>query len=145
MSFSGNVKEELAKNISSARHCCIAELAAFVGMCGTVVINRFDMCSIKIHTENLLVARKVFTLIEKTFNIKTDISVRRNIAKQTVSYAVIVRRHEDALRILQATKYLDDHQSNAEELHAVNPLVVQQMCCRRAFFARCFSGVRIHE
>ena len=108
MSFSGNVKEELAKNISSARHCCIAELAAFVGMCGTVVINRFDMCSIKIHTENLLVARKVFTLIEKTFNIKTDISVRRNIAKQTVSYAVIVRRHEDALRILQATKYLDD-------------------------------------
>ena len=114
MSFSGNVKEELAKNISSARHCCIAELAAFVGMCGTVVINRFDMCSIKIHTENLLVARKVFTLIEKTFNIKTDISVRRNIAKQTVSYAVIVRRQEDALRILQATKYLDDHQSNAE-------------------------------
>ena len=83
MSFSGNVKEELAKNISSARHCCIAELAAFVGMCGTVVINRFDMCSIKIHTENLLVARKVFTLIEKTFNIKTDISVRRNIAKKT--------------------------------------------------------------
>ena len=140
MSFSGNVKEELAKNISSARHCCIAELAAFVGMCGTVVINRFDMCSIKIHTENLLVARKVFTLIEKTFNIKTDISVRRNIAKQTVSYAVIVRRHEDALRILQATKYLDDHQSNAEELHAVNPLVVQQMCCRRAFLRGAFQA-----
>lgn len=65
MSFSGRVKEELAKNISRARHCRIAELAAFIGMCGTVVINRFDFCSVKIHTENLLVARKVFTLIEK--------------------------------------------------------------------------------
>ena len=82
MSFSGNVREELAKNISPARHCRIAELAAFIGLCGTVVINRFDRCGIKIHTENVLVARKVFTLIEKTFNIKTDISVRRNVAKK---------------------------------------------------------------
>ena len=140
MSFSGNVKEELAKNISSARHCCIAELAAFIGMCGTVVINRFDRCGVKIHTENLLVARKVFTLIEKTFNIKTDISVRRNISKQTVSYSVVVKRHEDALRILQAAKYLDEHQSSAEELHAVNPLIVQQMCCRRAFLRGAFQA-----
>ena len=66
MSFSGKVKEELARNISSARHCQIAELTAFIGMCGTVVINSFDRCSIKIRTENILVARKVFTLIEKT-------------------------------------------------------------------------------
>ena len=78
MSFSGKVREELAGNISPARHCRIAEISAIIGMCGTVVINSFDRCSIKIHTENLLVARKVFTLIEKTFNIKTDISVRRN-------------------------------------------------------------------
>lgn len=140
MSFSGNVKEELAKNISPARHCRIAELAAFIGMCGTVVINSFNYSSIKIHTENLLVARKVFTLIEKTFNIKTDISVRRNISKQTVSYAVIIRRHEDALRILQATKMLGEHQRNVEELHPVSPLVVQQICCRRAFLRGAFQA-----
>ena len=74
MSFSGKVREELSSSMSPARHCQIAELAAFIGLCGTVVINSFDQCSIKIHSENLLVARKVFTLIEKTFNIKTDIS-----------------------------------------------------------------------
>ena len=79
MSFSGKVKEELARNISSARHCQIAELTSFIGMCGTVVINSFDRCSIKIRTENILVARKVFTLIEKTFNIRSDISVQRTI------------------------------------------------------------------
>ena len=140
MSFSGKVREELAKNISPARHCCIAELAAFIGMCGTVVINRFDQCSIKIHTENFLVARKVFTLIEKTFNIKTDIAVRRNTARKSVSYAAVIRRHEDAVRVLQAVKMLDEHQRNAEELHAVNPLVVQQTCCRRAFLRGAFQA-----
>ena len=140
MSFSGKVKEELAESYSSARHCQIAELTAFIGMCGTVVINSFNLCSIKIHTENLLVARKVFTLIEKTFNIKTDISVRRNIRKQTVSYAVIIRRHEDALRILQATKMLEEHQNCAEDVHAVDPLIVQQICCKRAFLRGAFQA-----
>ncbi len=139
MSFSGKVKEELAGNISPARHCQIAELAAFIGMCGTVAINSFDQYSIKIHTENLLVARKVFTLIEKTFNIKADISVRRNIKKQTETYSVI-ERHEDAIRILQATKMIGEYQDNAEELHAVNPMIVQQVCCRRAFLRGTFQA-----
>ena len=97
MSFSGNVREELASNISPARHCRIAEIAAFIGMCGTVVINSFDRYSVRLHSENLLVARKVFTLLEKTFNIKADISIRRNISKQSVSYAVVIRRHQEAL------------------------------------------------
>ena len=140
MSFSGKVKEELARNISSARHCQIAELTAFIGMCGTVVINSFDRCSIKIRTENILVARKVFTLIEKTFNIRSDISVRRNIKKQTENYSVIVKKHEDAIRILQATKMMGEQQENAEELHAVNPMIVQQVCCRRAFLRGAFQA-----
>ena len=140
MSFSGKVKEELAGNISPARHCRIAELAAFIGMCGTVAINSFDQYSIRIHTENLLVARKVFTLIQKTFNIKADASVRRNISKQTVSYAVVIRRHEDALRILQATKMTEEYEDNGESIHAVDPLIVQQTCCKRAFLRGAFQA-----
>ena len=133
MSFSGKVREELAANIASARHCQLAELAAFIGMCGTIVINRFEQYSIKIHSENFLVARKVFTLIEKTFNIRTDISIRRNIRKQSVSYAVIVRKHGDALRILQATKMIGEHTDISDDIRPFSPLVIQQTCCRRAF------------
>ena len=106
MSFSGKVREELAGNISSARHCRIAELAAFIGMCGTIAVNSFDQYSIKIHSENFLVARKVFTLIEKTFNIKVDVSIRRNIKRQNATYSVVVRQHEDAVRILHAVKMI---------------------------------------
>ena len=109
-------------------------------MCGTVAINSFDQYSIRIHTENLLVARKVFTLIQKTFNIKADASVRRNISKQTVSYAVVIRRHEDALRILQATKMTEEYEDNGESIHAVDPLIVQQTCCKRAFLRGAFQA-----
>lgn len=138
MSFSGNVREELSKQWSSARHCQIAELAALVSMCGSIVINSCGRYSVKIHSENLAVARKCFTLIEKTFNIEADISIRRNILKQSVTYAVVVKKHEDALRILQATKLIDEHQAGFEEVHIVNPLVVQQTCCRRAFIRGAF-------
>lgn len=138
MSFSGKVKDEIGKKISTARHCQIAEIAAILELCGAVVVNGFNQYSIKIHTENLVVARKVFTLIEKTFNIKTDISIRRNIVKHSVSYSVIVKRHEEALRILQAAKMLDESHLGLEEIQPVNPLVVKQICCRRAYIRGAF-------
>ena len=140
MSFSGKVREELAGNISPARHCQIAELAAFIGMCGTIAVNSFEHYSIRIHSENFLVARKVFTLIEKTFNIRTDISIRRNILRKSVSYAVVVKRHDDALRILQATKLISGNKTEAGAIHPFSPLVIQQICCRRAFLRGAYQA-----
>ena len=140
MSFSGKAREELAGNISTARHCRIAELAAFIGMCGTIAVNSFDQYSIKIHSENFLVARKVFTLIEKTFNIKVDVSIRRNIKRQNATYSVVVRRHEDAVRILQAVKMAGGNADYISDLRPFSPLVIQQTCCRRAFLRGAFQA-----
>lgn len=138
MSFSGKVKEEISKNISPARHCCIAELAAILSICGSVLIGSDGKYCIKIHTENEAVARKVFTLIQKTFNIDADISVRRNMAKRSVAYAVVVRKHKEALRILQATKLIDVYMELLNEVRIVNPIIVQHTCCRRAFIRGAF-------
>ena len=138
MSFSGNVKEELSEHWSSARHCQIAELAAILGLCGSIIINSRNEYRVKVHTENKAVARKVFTLIKKTFNIESDISIRRNIQKQSVSYSVVVKQHQDALRVLQAVKLIDEHLDGFEEVRIVNPIVVQQTCCKRAFIRGAF-------
>lgn len=138
MSFSGNVKEELSEHWSSARHCQIAELSAILGLCGSIIINSRNEYRVKVHTENKAVARKVFTLIKKTFNIESDISMRRNIQKQSVSYSVVVKQHQDALRVLQAVKLIDEHLDGFEEVRIVNPIVVQQTCCKRAFIRGAF-------
>lgn len=138
MSFSGEIKEELGNHLSQARHCQIAETAAFISMCGSVMIDSNDRYSIKIHTENLIVARKCFTLLEKTFNIRTEISIRRNRSKQSTSYWLLVKKHEEALRLLQATKLLTEEGDVLEELSIVRNTVVQQYCCRRAFIRGAF-------
>ena len=55
MSFSGKIKEELARQWSDARHCQIAELAAIISMCGKVAIDSREKYSIKVRTENVSV------------------------------------------------------------------------------------------
>ena len=78
MSFSKNVKEELSKQISPARHCRISELAAIISLSGHVKITEHNRLILKIQTENILLARKCFTLIQKTFKINTEIIIRNN-------------------------------------------------------------------
>lgn len=138
MSFSGEIKEELGGQISVARHCQIAELSALISMCGSVMIDSDNRYAIKIHTENLIVARKCFTLLEKTFNIRTEISVRKNLIRQSVSYWIIVKKHEDAIKVLQATKLINKDGEVFEELSIVKNVIVQQYCCKRAFIRGAF-------
>ena len=139
MSFSSHIKEELSRQLSPARHCQIAEIAAILSLCGRIQISGDDRYSIKIHTENVTVARKCFTLLKKTFNIGTDISIRRNshLGKNRI-YSVCVKQHEDALRVLKATKLLSEDGEIGENLSVVGNVVVQNPCCRRAFLRGAF-------
>ena len=139
MSFSSRVKEELSRQLSSARHCQIAEIAAILSLCGKIHIDENESYSIRIHTENVAVARKYFTLLKKAFNIRTDISIRRNaFLKKNRTYSVLVRNHEDAVRVLKAAKLVDEHGEIGENLSVVRNLVIQNPCCRRAFIRGAF-------
>jgi len=139
MSFSSDVKEELSRQLSSARHCQIAEIAAIVSMCGNILISEDDRYAVKIQTENVDVVRKCFTLFEKGFKIDTEIAIRKNqYLKKTNSYSITIPSHEEAVRVLKAVKLLDANMQMDENVPLVNNLVIQQNCCRRAFIRGCF-------
>lgn len=139
MSFSSKVKDELSRQIHTARHCQIAEIAAIISLCGKIQINEDDEYCIRIQTENVAVARKYFTLLKKTFNIGTDVSIRRNAYfKKNRSYSVVIRSHEDAKTVLRTCKLLDAQGEIGENLSAVKNLVIQNPCCRRAFIRGAF-------
>lgn len=140
MSFSGDVKQELSYQTAAARHCNLAELAAIVGMCGAVCISATGRYRIRIHTENITVARKCFTLLQKTFNICNNVSVRvhKGNGKSSQIYTVLVSDHEVTMKILQALKLLDENGEVAEQVSPANQLLVQKSCCRRAFIRGAF-------
>ena len=139
MSFSSNVKDELSRQMPGARHCQIAETAAILSLCGRVKISASDHFWIEIHTENVAVARKYFTLLKKTFNIRTDVSIRSGVNPgRSRTYIVAVREHEEALRVLQAVKPINSQGEIGENLSLIRNVVLQNACCRRAFIRGAF-------
>lgn len=131
MSFSGQIKEELAQVISSPRHCQLAELAALVQFCGHIE----EDGSLLVQSENPLVIRKCFTLLKKTFKIEA-------VAKsqmQTQNYRLFVTG-EDAFRVLEALKICDTA-GHLMMRHLTDPVLIKNSCCKRAYLRGYYMAV----
>lgn len=161
MSFSKEVKEELSKQVSNARHCRLAELTAILSCEGRLIYTEASYY-LKLQTEKLVVARKYFTLIRKTFNINIDISVKTNsTAKDNRIYTLILRDTKAVNLILQATKlaratnvareslFLEEQscterkqavtkKTGSIELGIADSVITQNACCKRAFIRGAF-------
>ena len=121
MSFSGKVKEELARTCPPARHCRLAELAAVMDMSGEWETREDGALRVCVRSENIAVVRKCFTLLEKTFNIGNEIAVRtavrRNLHRDSSAYFLY---------------------ASGDCLRAVRHANVQAVCCKRAFLRGAF-------
>lgn len=146
MSFSRKVKEELSQHLPTARHCQIAELAALISMCGRICINERNEYYIKIHTENLTVANKYFNLVKAAFLTICEVKVSHHIFSQKTEvisgkgcmYELVVKDAKMSKRILEAVKLLDIEGNIEEELSPARNLVIQNLCCKRAFLRGIF-------
>ena len=133
MSFSMQVKEELQKEISTARHCRIAEIAAIILFCG-----RYNSSCIRVNTENLTVASKYYILLEKTFKISAEVSVR--CSGSSTYYQVVICDRDSVKRVLQAIKVASDSGEISED-GRISGLIIQNTCCKRAFLRGAFMAI----
>ena len=127
MSFSSEVKAELSRQVSSARHCQIAEAAAIFRMCGQVPE---DGERLLLRIENPNVAKKFGVLLKRAFEI--------DLQAGNTGPALCVIEGEEALRFLQTVKLLDADGRPEERKDFVNSMVVQNACCKRAFIRGAF-------
>ncbi|MCR4739102.1 MAG: DNA-binding protein WhiA [Lachnospiraceae bacterium] len=114
MSFSKKVKEELCKHISPSRHCALAELSALIEYGG-------DMGNLLISTDNEAVARKCFTLFEKTFKMNEyGLSERNDQGKRFFSLKLSEEDERKVGNVLSGD------------------LLLQKNCCKRAYLRGAF-------
>ena len=116
MSFSQEVKAELAKRATSAKHCQLAELAAIMNLCGQYGFDADGNVTIGFQTENEACVKKGFTLLKKTFNIDSGSVIKK----------------DDLYKIID--KIGDLNGPAKEELY-------ERTCCKRAFLRGAFLGV----
>lgn len=69
MSFSSDVKEELARQCSKAKHCQIAELSAMIMQEGRISVNPL---ALSFETENSVLLEKYATLMKRAFDIDAE-------------------------------------------------------------------------
>ncbi len=138
MSFSSEVKDEISRQFSSARHCQISELAAIFSMCGSIMISTDNSYALKVVTENVIVARKFYKLLKMAFQVEAEIAISpSNRLNKSNAYTVIIRKNESAVRILHAFRILKDNNEIDENIMVGN-LITQQACCKRAFIRGAF-------
>lgn len=110
MSFSGDVKRELTEHVSKSRHCQLAELVAFLNFSGKEMQDE-EGRFLSFETENEGLVRKYFTLVKKTYNIKSCIT---NVEESRITRNLF---HEDL---------------------TVKGKYIQNACCKRAFIRGAF-------
>ena len=129
MSFSGTVKEELATQISPARHCQLAELAALIHFSGSTLESGKHLC---LETENEAVARKCFTLFKKTFNIDNVVTGIKDR---------LLPDDESEIKVIQALHLAKDEGTSIELTDPVNSLLIKNSCCARAYLRGAFLSI----
>lgn len=139
MSFSGKVKEELARQETRARHCMLAELSAVFILSGRIKKREKNRCCLEIRTENLTVARKSYMLLNGVFKTTIDVRVRNYSAqKGTAAYYLAVQDTEQVVKILKALKWMDEQGVIQNELLQGQRRLLQNTCCKRAFLRGAF-------
>jgi DNA-binding protein WhiA len=137
LSFSADVKNELAR-ITGEQNCChIAELAALMRMGGTMLIGGNRNVGFTFTTENAAVARKVLMLIKRGYELKTEVMVTRGRRlKKGNSYVIKVAPSRVVTDIFAMLGIMRGESINAGR----DTGILRKNCCRRAYLRGAFLG-----
>lgn len=137
MSFSGEVKEELSRQLQKSRHCQVAEIAAILSFAGKLETEETPV--LQVYTENLSLARKYFVLMRKTFCADVKIAVRQSrYLQKNRMFVISLKDPEEVGKVLQAVKWQNEAGEDIRGEELVQRLLVQKNCCRRAFIRGAF-------
>jgi hypothetical protein len=133
LSYSSDVKNELAR-LEGQKSCCEkAELLGVLRMSGAIVL-RGKNIGIHFSTENAALARRVLQVLKSNYQVQTEVVITRSRRlKKNNRYQVEVlpdSRVAQALRELQILPSDEDTKSN----------LLGKACCRKAFLRGVFMA-----
>ena len=130
MSFASETKKELT-NLEMKECCEKAELSALLRMNGSLFSNR--RLSIDIQTENAAIARRIYTLLKKGYDVTVELLVRKNAIEENNVY--IVRLVEKSREILADLHIVRDDFSF---IRNISQELIEKKCCKRSYLRGAF-------
>lgn len=90
MSFTAEVRDELAHVIPKCPHCEKAALAALVRTDGTLFVSGPGRYRVEIGTDSASVARLIIKSLHTIYDLKTELTIRRSVLHKTPNYLIEV-------------------------------------------------------
>ena len=141
MSFSAQVKNELARIIHENPQVQLSELSAIIRMSGTLKLMGFNKLSFVINTEIPAIARKVFTLIKNCFGITVEIQVnRQSNLKRNNTYVLSVTYDQGANDILEKVGIIEKEGEHLSWVSTIPKHLVSRQDGKRAYLRGAFLG-----
>lgn len=137
MSFTAEVKDELARVGGSCPECDVAELAALVRVCGALSFHGSGAYSIRVSTETGAVARTVIRLAHEVFDLDTSLTVRRSNLHRSRNYLIEIPEQEGLEQALIRMGVLVLGRGLSSGIAA---RVVARPCCRAAYLRGAFMA-----
>ncbi|MGM0471901.1 MAG: DNA-binding protein WhiA [Bacillota bacterium] len=137
MSFSEEVKNEVARIDIECECCGWSELAALVKSNGSLKIVSQQL-ALEISSQQAAVARRIYKLLKERFNLLTKIIVRRNMYLDKDNYYIIKLPPQQGVKdlLLNCGLIQDNYRLN----YSIKEGLVQNQCCQRAYLRGCFLG-----
>lgn len=137
MSFTAEVKEELAR-IEASKPCCArAELSALIRVEGTLHLTGGGHIRLEIATETAPVARKIIKLLRGTFQLETELTVRRSVLHRSNNYLITVVNQPGLHPALIEMGIVD---ASFAPLYELPRALVKKECCAVAYLRGVFLG-----
>lgn len=132
MSFASETKKELTN--LEVKTCCIqAELSALIRMNGSLSFSNRKLV-VDIQTENAAIARRIYTLLKKSYDVQVELLVRKKMRLKK-NNVYIVRLSHQAKEILEDTKIIGE---GFTIIHDISPELVKKKCCKRSYLRGAF-------
>ena len=140
MSFSSDVKAEIAGNIPSAKHCKVASLAALLSCIGRFETDSEGDYVLFLNTDNREAVRKCFTLLRKTINIRTVLcSTEDQNRREQRGWARAELPSDTVKGLAQMVRACDDDgRLRSDNDSTVAPELLKRSCCRRNYLKNLF-------
>lgn len=130
MSFSAEVRDELARCEPACEYCDLATLAALVRVCGTLSFAGPGRYRLQVATETGAVARTMIGLTHKILKLKTEFTVRKSVLHKVRNYLIALPDQPDLGKALVLLGILDRH---GALVRGVPRHAVARDCCRLAY------------
>ncbi|EEL85354.1 DNA-binding protein WhiA [Bacillus cereus] len=132
MSFASETKKELT-NLEMKECCEKAELSALLRMNGSLSFSNRRL-SIDIQTENAAIARRIYTLLKKGYDVTVELLVRKKMRLKK-NNVYIVRLVEKSREILADLRIVRDDFSL---IRNISPELIEKKCCKRSYLRGAF-------